>query len=282
MDWCVGVFRTTSGIETLIVNSEGAGYIPAGVFVPRSARMLFADPGLDPEFRARWFSWANPAETMLAYAQLASEHRSDIELWALAVSTDFGGSSMPARSVVQHFEDCSRSLSPLADDAPTSPLDDTHVHRLETVNRAEYARLTGFGDGPHPDRSEAWRTTVSAAEKALGRAGSVPDLAVSPVIREILQLLNEGLPVPRDRWQALTGEWATVVSKSSGLRPGWFDANDIASPYLLACHDVARLTELLQLWNPDTTDSHDIKYPEIAYLAGQIHLTPPPPAGPGR
>ncbi len=33
MDWCVGVFRTSSGIETLIVNSEGAGFIPAGVFV---------------------------------------------------------------------------------------------------------------------------------------------------------------------------------------------------------------------------------------------------------
>jgi hypothetical protein len=114
MDWCVGVFRTSSGVETLIVNSAGAGYIPTGVFVPRSARMLFTDGGLSENFRARWFSWANPAETMLAYAKLVSEHRSKVELWALTVSTDDGGSSMPARSVIEHFEAvrvrCRRSL----------------------------------------------------------------------------------------------------------------------------------------------------------------------------
>jgi len=272
MDWCVGVFRTSSGVETLIVNSEGAGYLPAGVFVPRSARMLFADGGLPPEFRARWFSWANPAETMLAYAKLASEHRSDVELWELAVSTDLGGSSMPARSVIEHFEDCSRSLSPISDGAPPSPLDDTHSHRLETLNRAEYARLTGFGEGPLPDRSEAWRTTLSAAEMALGRAGSVRDLAVSPVIREILQLLGNGLPVSHDRWRALEAESVTAAANGSAMRPGWLAGNEVASPYVLACHDLARLTELLLLWNPD--NGPDIKYADIAYLAMQIVSTP--------
>lgn len=269
MDWCVGIFRTSSGIETLIVNSEGAGYIPAGVFVPRSARMLFADSGLSPQFRARWFSWANPAETMLAYAQLAAEHREDVELWALAVSTDDGGSSMPARSMIEHYEDCSRSLTPIPDDAPTSQLDDTHAHRLETLDRALYSRLTGFGDGPLPDRSEAWRTTVAAAQRALGRAGSIPDLAVAPAIREVLDLLGQGLPVPASRWQELEAAHIGVLMSGAGLRPGRVGSDAGAAVHVLAYHDLARLIELLLLWRLDS-----IAYPEIAYLASQIQLSP--------
>jgi hypothetical protein len=269
MDWCVGVFRTSSGIETLIVNSEGSGYIPAGVFVPRSARMLFADPGLSAEFRARWFSWANPAETVLAYAALAVEHREDVELWALAVSTDDGGSSMPARAVIQHYDDCSRATSPITEDAPASALDDRHAHRLETLDRALYARLTGFGDGPLPDRSEAWRTTLAAAQLALGRAGAIPDLAVAPAIREVLDLLGQGVPVPADRWQDLEAARIAAVMSGAGLRPGRAYSDGAASAHGWAYHDLTRLIELLLLWRLD-----GIAYPEIAYLAGQIHLTP--------
>jgi hypothetical protein len=42
-----------------------------------------------------------------------------------------------------------------------------------------------------------------------------------------------------------------------------------AAAHMLAYHDLARLLELLLLWRLDS-----IAYPEIAYLAGQIHLTP--------
>lgn len=269
MDWCVGVFRTSSGIETVIVNSEGSGYIPTDVFVPRSARMLFADGGLPQEFRARWFSWANPAETMLAYAELAADRREDIDLWALAVSTDCGGSSMPARSVIQHFEDCSRPLSPIAEHTPASQLDDTHAHRLETMDRALFSRLTGFGDGPVPDRSEAWRTTAAAAQLALARAGGIPDLAVPPTIRGVVDLLSQGQPVPSGRWQDLEASHGVVVTTGAGLRTGGMGVDTAVRAHVLAYHDLARLVELLLLWRHDSLD-----YPEIAYLAGQIHLTP--------
>ena len=108
-DWCVGVFRRASGVETVIVNSEGAGFIPLDVFVPKSAHMLFADPGLPDEFRGRWFSWANPAETMIAFAQWAGEH---VELYALAVSIDQGGSSVPARNAgVPHIAELHRAIA---------------------------------------------------------------------------------------------------------------------------------------------------------------------------
>jgi len=271
MDWCVGVFRTASGVETVIVNSDGAGYLPVGVFVPRSARLLFADPGLDAQFRARWFSWANPAETMLAYAELAVKANPNVELWALAVSTDHGGSTMPARGVAPHVEDCARASSPIPDTAPTSALDEGHMHRLETLDRALYARLTGFGEGPPPDRSEAWRTTVTAAQQVLGRVGAIRDIAVPPVIRHVIDLLSKGLRVPDDKWQDVEAAYVDALMYTAGLRPGRMFNDGAASAQVLAYHDLSRLTELLLLWRHD-----GIKHPEIAYLARQIALTPQP------
>ena len=269
MDWCVGVFRTASGVETVIVNSDGAGYIPVGVFVPRSARMLFADAGLGAEFRAQWFSWANPAETMLAYADLATKANPNVELWALAVSTDHGGSSVPARGVAPYYEDCARALSPLADTAPASGLDDSHMHRLETLDRSLYARLTGFGDGPLPDRSEGWRTTTAAAQRVLGRVGAIRDIVVPPAIRQVIDLLGKGLPVPQDNWEALKSAQVDALMYAAALRPGRMVNDGAASAQVLAYHDLSRLTELLLLWRLDSP-----AYPEISYLAGQVSLTP--------
>ena len=272
MDWCVGVFRTQSGIETVVVNSEGAGYIPAGVFVPRTARMLFADASLSPAFRARWFSWANPAETMLAYAELATTNNPSVELWALAVSTSYGGSSVPARAAgVPQFEDCPVDLSPIKDTDPALPLDESHMHRLETVDRPLYARLTGFGNGPLPDPSEAWRVTQQAAETALGHAGAVRDLAVPPVIREILATLRSGVPVKPERWADLAAAYFETVGMGTALRPGLIGSDGPASAHVRALFDLARLIEIVLRWNlDDTTDGPGIKYPEIAYSAIQI------------
>jgi hypothetical protein len=273
LDWCVGIFRTRSGVETVIVSNEGAGYIPTGVFVPRSARMLFADQGLSPEFWSRWFSWSNPAETMLAYAELAAAAK-NAELWALAVSTEHGGSSVPARNAgVPHFEDCPAKSSPIPASADSMALDDTRMHRLETLNPGLYARLTGFGEGRLPDQSEAWRTTLGAADVALGRASALRDVPVPPVFREILGQLQSGLRVPAERWEALDGEKVMLAGTGSGLRPGLMVNDGAASARVRAYHDLTRLAELLLLWNLDGAD-RKIKYPEIAYLAEQIKLTP--------
>jgi hypothetical protein len=271
-DWCVGVFRTASGVETIVVNSDGAGFIPQDVFLPRSARMLFADPGLPEEFRGRWFSWANPAETMVAFAQWAGEH---VELYALAVSTDLGGSSVPARNAaVPHVEDCSRASLPINPDSSSRSLDEGHMHRLEAVDRALYARLTGVGDGRRPDQSEAWRTTTAAAHVALARAGALPDLVVPSVIREVLDLVQRGLKVSAECWDGLSAAYMVAVTTAAGLRPGRMGVDEVASPHALAQHDLARLMEILLLWKFDSAGSRDIQYADIAYLAKQINETP--------
>lgn len=266
IDWCVGVFKTPAGAETVVVGNEGAGFIPRGVFVPRSARMLFCDSGLGIDFRRRWFAWANPAQTMLAYANLLTDHNPNIELYALATSTDHGGSALPARAAgVPHYEDCSLARSPIPADANPAALDDGHAHRLETLDRGMYARLTGV-TGSAPDRSEAWTATVAGVRTALDRAASIKEVVVPPEIRAVLEVLSRGEAVAAEQWQALEFAGLSSVLQSASQRPGHGPESGEASPFSRAYHNLARASELLMMWNR----SNDLPYTEIAYTAAHI------------
>ena len=266
IDWCVGVFKTPSGAETVVVSNEGAAYIPAGVFIPRTARVLFADHGLDNAFQARWFAWVNPAETMVAYAGLRTELDPNVELYALAVSTDNGGSALPARHAgVRHFEDCSLMLSPIPETAPPAPLDETRMHRLETIDRVEYARLTNPNVTGAQHRPAAWESTDTAVRSALSRASGLLGLSVPPVIRHVASALTSGESVSDEQWSELAMVKLNLCLDSAGQRPGRLLESDGASTYARAYHNLARAAELLLMWG-----GSEPAYPEIAYVAGQI------------
>jgi hypothetical protein len=208
---------------------------------------------------------------MVAFAQWAGER---VELYALAVFTDGGGSSVPDRNAgVPHVEDCQRKSLP-TELVGAPPRDDSHVHRLETVDRALYARLTGVGDGRRPDQSEAWWTTTAAAQVALSRAGAIPDLVVPSVIREVLDLVGRGLKVSAEVWDRLNVAYNVAITTAAGLRPGWMGGEEVASPHVLAHHDLSRLMELLLMWRSESPGRRDIPYADIAYLAKQIDATP--------
>jgi hypothetical protein len=261
IDWCVGVFKTPSGPQTVVVSSEGAGYIPPGVFLPRSVRLLFSDPDLSDAFRARWFAWVNPAQTMLAYAATFTEFDPNIELYAVAVSTDHGGSALAARDAgVPHYEDCSLLVSPISADAPAPNLDANRMHRLEALDRAEYARLTRT-----PDRAESWTTTETAVRVALSRASALLGFSVPPAIRQISQVLGKGEAVTDEQWSNLEMVRVNAILDSASQRPGRMLDSVGASPYARAYHNLARLAELLALWR-----GNDPQHAEIAYTAAQI------------
>lgn len=275
IDWCVGLAHTRSGPRTLVVSSEGAGYIPRGVFLPRSVFPVFADTGLSPEWRARWFSRSNPAEPMLAYIDLAAE-LFGAELLALAVSNSYGGSAAPARLAgVAQVEECSFTSSPIPLQRPAIALDDNHVHRLETVDPSLYGRLTGRG-GRLPDRSESWTVTVTAADTVLRRVSAAGVVAVPAIIRRVLDRMVAGLPVPAEDWTDLRNSTVDMLGQGSGLRPGRLPGDDQpASTAVRSYHDLARLMELLALWDlSNDDDGPSVKHPEIAYLARHIADTP--------
>ena len=263
IDWCVGMFKTPSGPQAWVVSSEGSGFIPPGVFLPSSARLVFSDPGLDKDFHARWFGWVNPAQTMTAYGQMCMASNPNVELWALAVSTDYGGNAAVARDAgVRHIENCALTTSPIKADSAPPALDETRIHRLETIDRPEYARLT---TGGVVDRSQLWALTVAAVRTVLSRASELLGFQVPPAIRQVATAIENGEPVIEELWADLDVAMRAAILDSAGQRPGRVAGDVGPSAYARCFHNVARAAELLSWWRSTTPD-----YVEIAYTARHI------------
>ena len=137
--WAVGVFRSPSGTETVITSNDGAGYIPAGFFIPRSVRVLATDPLVDNDFRQLWFGWADPAQILIEYAALRAQWG-----WRLVAAASTLATPALRDAGVEHPPACTRETNPLLQpgvQVPAPVLDDMHVHRLAVLWPEIYPRL---------------------------------------------------------------------------------------------------------------------------------------------
>ena len=263
LHWCVGIFKVATGIETVIVSNDGASYIPPGVYVPRSARVLFADPELGTGFQAKYFGWVNPAATMVAYAAERVIHDPNVVLHAVAATTDPGGSTvLPARRAgVPHYQDCDSTRSPIDAATPAPELDESRVHRLAVMSPQSYEQLNDASLPPTERQSAAWDATAGAVATAL--AGAEPlHIEVAPVIREILGGLASGSPISDEQWAAL--QEVRLYGKSLFMRPGFIEVEPTGDPNTTvlyrAHHNLDRAVEALSLWRGDSPDFADIVY----------------------
>ncbi len=263
LHWCVGIFTVATGTETVIVSNDGAGYIPPGVYLPRSARMLFADPELDASFQAKWFGWVNPTATMVAYAAERAVLDPNIELHAVAATTDPGGSSvLPARRAgVTHYQDCDSTRSPIEPATPAPELDESRLHRLAVMSPQAYEQLNDANLPPTERHSAAWEATAGAVATALAHAEPLR-IEVAPVIREVLGALAMGSPLSDEQWSALAE--ARLYGKSLFMRPGFIEVEPSGDPnstvLYRAHHNLDRAVEALSLWRGDNPDYADIVY----------------------
>ncbi|WP_235689935.1 hypothetical protein [Mycolicibacterium gadium] len=144
IEWAVGIFRSTSGMETVVTSNDGASYIPAGVFIPRSVRVLATDPLLDSHFRQVWFGWADPARVLLEYAQLRSATG-----WRLTAAATTLNASTLRNAGVEHPPSCTRQTNPLLQpgiQVAAPVLDRMHLHRLAVIWPDVYTRLLRIMD----------------------------------------------------------------------------------------------------------------------------------------
>ncbi len=263
LHWCVAIFKIATGFDTVIVSNDGASYVPPGVYVPCSVRVLFADPELSTGFQAKYFGWVNPAATMVAYAAERAVLDPNIDLYALAATTDPGGSSvLPARRAgVAHYQDCDSTRSPIDPATPAAELDETRVHRLQVVSPQSFEQLNDATVPPTERQSAAWGATAGAVATAL--AGCEPlHIEVNPVVREILGGLAIGSPITDDQWSALAE--VRLFGKSLFMRPGFIDVEPSGDPNTTmlyrAHHNLDRAVEALSLWRGDNPDYADIVY----------------------
>lgn len=263
LHWCVGIFKVAAGTETVVVSNDGAGYIPPGVYVPRSVQVLFADPELSAGFQAKYFGWVNPTSTMVAYAAERAVLDPNVELYAVAATTDPGRSSvLPARRAgVPHYHDCDSTRSPIDPATPAPELDESRLHRLAVMSSQRYEQLND-ANLPSPERhSAAWEATAGAVATAL--AGAEPlRIEVAPIIREVLGCLASGSPVSDEQWSVLAE--VRLYGKSLFMRPGFIEVEPSGDPNTTALyrahHNLDRAVEALSLWRGDNPDYADIVY----------------------
>ncbi|MGE5698154.1 MAG: hypothetical protein ACM4D3_23785 [Candidatus Sericytochromatia bacterium] len=259
--WCVGIFKTVHGTETVVTSNDGASYIPPGVYIPRTTKLVFADPLLDNEFQATWFGWVNPSAIMVAYAAQRAIFDPNCELYALAATTDPGASSvLQARKAgVPHYQDCDSTQSPTPPEQPPPELDASRSHRLAVVDSQTYSRLNG-----ESQQRLAWDATAEAVGIAM--AGAEPlFVEVAPVIREVFGALAAGTEIGDSQWTELTRRQRD--RKSLWMRPGYLDMKPSTTSGVTALyrthHNIDRAVEALSLWR--TRD-----YADIVYAARQV------------
>jgi hypothetical protein len=185
IEWAVGVFRREAGgaTECVVMSNEGFGFIPRGVFLPRTTRLLVSDKLVDNQFRERWFGSSDAAEVLAEYARLRG--RGGTHLVAMAVTAESPLGRVPG----VEYAVCQREF----DDGAyiRSILDDMHMHRLEALHPGVYARLQ--------------EATSADPEKRMVENQVVVPLAVQMI--EAVKMSGEMMPDLRQMWDALgTGD----------------------------------------------------------------------------
>lgn len=182
LEWAVAVARGASGLPELwITSNEGAGYIPSGVFVPRSMPLAAR---FDPDFDERWFGWFNPAETVLRAVRARGEALS-------AIATTWTQDSLEVRSATS---DLAIAVAPSCapSDADSATLTRSRSHRLETIAPGLYQAISRLEGA----QAEEYARQVT---QLVVFSGSEMSAVAQSVARALIAA----------RWPS-AGEWATL------------------------------------------------------------------------
>jgi hypothetical protein len=273
IEWCVGVFLTPGGSPEIVVTSnEGASYVPAGVFLPRPARLLFADPLADSAFQEKWFGRANPVETMVAYAELRRREDGTLPLYAVAAGVtmpDYTNLGPAEEAGVQHVHLCHPNASPFKGSARGDQvLDAAHMHRLELVDQSLMKWLAERKGSMGELVARCGRLTTAAYEAVSARLGEsglmVPDIGAGIYNR----LEYSSGDITDDQWMELVAAIEAAQGDSGAHRPHE-ESPPLAAAMYRPRHDLARLLELLYWWKPQG-EERSILFMEIAYAARQL------------
>jgi hypothetical protein len=273
IEWAVGVFRSPSGTETVITSNDGAGYIPAGVFIPRSVRVLATDPLVDDLFRQVWFCWSDAARVLTEYAQLRSEMG-----WRLVAAATTGPLTALRDAGVEHPPSCTRQTNPLlqpGQQVAAPSMDGMHEHRLAVLWPDVYPRLVRVMDADPmlQDRIVAAASALlmnSATTQAQAVEGGIPN----PVRQIWLTRGGDRDPSPQQwaEYDAAAKDFNTVTSI---FRPGFVGQTDPSETIeelarYRAHWLVARTAELIGGWATRPLPRPDMCY--AAAAAGNVHI----------
>lgn len=219
IEWAVGVFRSPSGTETVITSNDGASYIPAGVFVPRSVQVLSTDPLVNDHFRQLWFGWGDPARVLIEYAQLRAETG-----WRLVAAATTSVVNVLRDAGIEHPPSCTRQTNPWRQEGveiPAPVLDDMHEHRLAVLWPEVYPRLLRvMTAGPIFQDRIVRGVSASLVHLATTQAQALDD-GIHDAIRRVWMARGADHQPTVQQWAEYDAEAKTFNGTTSICRPGF-------------------------------------------------------------
>lgn len=263
IEWAVGIFRSEGGgaTECVVTSNEGFGFIPWGVFLPRSARLLGADKLTDNGFRDQWFGCKDPVQVMAEYAKLRSQRGS--RLVAVGMTIDSPHSRVPG---VEYGVCPPRNLNEMYSEPV---LDDMHAHRLEVLYPDLFARLQRLTGTEDATRAFASQVCVPLAMQMIDAVHMATDVQSPPELRQMWDALGTGDPISDDDWQNyLMASMVYNVNLSAGRLP--LDAGVAERQRYHAQWVTARAMEFLRGWQHMPPDVADMVYAAAAAYPGDF------------
>lgn len=193
IEWVVGVFRsdTDQTTEAVFMSSEGFGYIPHGVFVPRSARLLAVDPLVDKGFREKWFGWRDPSRVMVEYAQLRRPEGARLVAAAATHDVDTLRTHGIEHALCAREDSTQLSVPPV--------LDDMHAHRLAVQCPGLYPRVTQLAaSNATAVLNQVMVPIVMQMMDGVQHGGNVD---CPPELRQMWDALGSGDEIPDSAWK---------------------------------------------------------------------------------
>ncbi|MEK1165438.1 hypothetical protein OSJ04_24450, partial [Mycobacterium ulcerans] len=262
IEWAVGVFRSEANgtTECVAMSNEGFGYIPWGVFLPRTARLLAADKLADDQFRQRWFGAADPAEVMDEYARLRASRGAHLVAMAVTADSPFGPPPGVEHAV------CGRDLAGDGYVRPT--LDDMGMHRLEATHPDLFARIQRLTGTEDQARLVENQVVLPLAMQMIDPVQTT-SVQTPPELRQMWNELGTGDSIGSDAWQKYKIAATVFFVNVSANRPGPDGEVAVREQYR-GQWVAARAMELLQGWERRPIATADMVYAAATAYPGDF------------
>jgi hypothetical protein len=263
IEWAVGIFRSEAngGSECVVTSNEGFGYVPWGVFLPRSARLMASDKLVDRDFRDRWFGCDDPAQVMVEYAKLRADRGS--HLVALGVTTRSAYARAPG-------VECGVSAPRNMDEQCRTPLlDDLHAHRMELLHPDLFTRVQRLAATEYQTRALANQACVPLAVQMIDAVKTSAGAQTPPELRQMWDALGTGDDISDDAWQQYLLASMVVFINLSASRPT-LDASAAERENYHAQWVAARAMEFLRGWQRNPADVADMIYASAVAYPGDF------------